>query len=238
MATAAPTGPGELARAAATLGSAAARSLWSQFRDRAAGSALKNLRLLLVLLTAGAGFAIALVVLPVALIALTMGVGVSSGVNMTAPLNASIPGPPLQAGELLCPVSGAVMTQPFGPTELVGEPAMFGFARFHTGVDLAVPSGTPVRAAESGQVLTAAGQIDSVGLLIGYGNLIRVAAPGDRVEYYGHLSQFAVSRGDLVQHGQLLGWSGSTGFSTGPHLHFEVRQSGRPVDPSPFLARC
>lgn len=229
---------GEVAGAAIALGTAAASTLWNQLRDRGGRAALQNLRLVLVLLLTVMGFLVGIVVLPIALIVFAMSAGVSHGLNMTSPLNASIPGPPLQAGQLLCPVSSPVVTQPFGPTDFAGEPAMFGFPRFHTGIDLAVPTGTPVRAAESGQVLSAAGQIDSLGLLVGYGNLIRVAAPGDRVEYYAHLSEFAVSRGDIVQQGQVIGFAGSTGFSTGPHLHFEVRSAGTPIDPAPFLARC
>ena len=229
---------GEVGGAALALGTAAARSLWNQVRDRGGRAALQNLRLVLLLLLTVTGFLVGMVVLPIALIVFAMSAGVSHGLNMTSPLNASIPGPPLQAGQLLCPVSGSVETQPFGPTDFAGEPAMFGFPRFHTGIDLAVPMGTPVRAAESGQVLSAAGQIDSLGLLVGYGNLVRVAAPGERVEYYAHLSEFAVSRGDIVQQGQLIGFVGSTGFSTGPHLHFEVRSAGTPIDPAPFLTRC
>jgi murein DD-endopeptidase MepM/ murein hydrolase activator NlpD len=131
-----------------------------------------------------------------------------------------------------------VLTQLFGPSDLPGEPAYFGYPHFHLGLDLAVPEGAPIRAAESGQVLEAAGQTNSLGLLVGYGNLVRIAAPQGRVDYYGHMSRIAVSRGDVVQQYQVIGYVGSTGYSTGPHVHFEVRLNGTPVDPSLFMTPC
>jgi murein DD-endopeptidase MepM/ murein hydrolase activator NlpD len=135
-------------------------------------------------------------------------------------------------------VSGSTLTQPFGPSELPGEPAVFGFAHFHTGVDLAAPAGTPIRAAEAGQVIQAAGQTNSLGMLVGYGNLVRIQAGSGRIEYYGHMTEFAVQRGDVVQPGQVIGYVGSTGYSTGPHLHFEVRVGGTPVNPAPYMRPC
>jgi murein DD-endopeptidase MepM/ murein hydrolase activator NlpD len=145
----------------------------------------------------------------------------------------------LRPGDLLCPVPGAVVTQGFGPSSLLGEPALFGFAHFHAGVDLAIAAGTPIRAAEGGQVVQAEGQVDSLGLLVGYGNLVRIASAAlDRIDYYGHLSAFAVSRGVTVHAGDIVGFVGTTGYSTGPHVHFEVRSNGTPVDPAPFMGSC
>ena len=83
-----------------------------------------------------------------------------------------------------------------------------------------------------------AGQTDSLGMLVGYGNLVRIQADSGRIDYYGHMTAFAVQRGDVVQTGQVIGFVGSTGYSTGPHLHFEVRVSGVPVDPAPYLRPC
>jgi murein DD-endopeptidase MepM/ murein hydrolase activator NlpD len=213
------------------------RTLAGDCRDRLAGAALGNLKLSLAVLLGGVGALAALVATPVLIVVLAMGVGVSHGLSLDMPIVAP-PGPPLADGELLCPVPGAVLTQPFGPSELSGEPAMFGFAHFHTGLDLAVPLGTPIRAAEGGQVIQAAGETNSLGFLVGYGNLVRIQANGGRVDYYGHMIQFAVQRGDVVQANQVIGFVGSTGYSTGPHVHFEVRQDGTPIDPAPYMRRC
>lgn len=103
--------------------------------------------------------------------------------------------------------------------------------RMHTGTDFAAPTGTEVFAASSGEV-TWAGHSN------GYGNLI-VVASGDVEHYYAHLTGggIYVRAGDEVAAGQLIGGVGSTGLSTGPHLHFEIRINGDPVDPVPFLER-
>ena len=213
------------------------RALAGDFRDRLAGAAVANLKLTLAVLLAGVVLLTTVVAVPVLIFALAMGIGVSRGLPLEVP--ASLPiGPPLAPGELYCPVPGAVLTQPFGPSELPGEPAMFGFPHFHTGLDLAVPLGTPIHAAEAGQVIQAAGQTDSLGFLVGYGNLVRVQADRGRVDYYGHMIAFAVQRGDVVQADQVIGFVGSTGYSTGAHVHFEVRQDGTPVDPAPFMRQC
>lgn len=101
---------------------------------------------------------------------------------------------------------------------------LFGRRHFHTGVDIAAPSGTPVRAADEGTVLYA-------GWYGGYGKLV-VLDHGQGVStLYAHLSKILVTVGQRVAQHQLIGRVGSTGYSTGPHLHFEVRRNGRPVDP-------
>lgn len=98
----------------------------------------------------------------------------------------------------------------------------------HTGIDLAVESGTPVAAAKAGLVIYA-------GWLSGYGYAVMVEHGQGISTLYGHLSEIAVYSGNAVQAGDQIGLSGSTGNSTGPHLHFEVRQNGVAVNPRYFL---
>ena len=138
--------------------------------------------------------------------------------------------PPVSGGaRFVWPERGAVITQPFGPTSLWLEPAMFGFPHFHTGVDVAGPYGAPIFAAAAGVVAV----VDSG--TTGYGNYVIVVHPGGFVTLYGHLSAALVKPGDQVGQGQVIGAEGSTGASTGPHVHFEVRLNGTPVDPAPYL---
>jgi murein DD-endopeptidase MepM/ murein hydrolase activator NlpD len=102
-------------------------------------------------------------------------------------------------------------------------------ARFHTGIDFPSRYGARVRAARSGRVVFARWDAG------GYGNLVKIAH-GNRVRtWYAHLSSFAVRRGQRVSAGTVIGRVGSTGFSTGPHLHFEVHLRGAAVDPLPAL---
>lgn len=96
--------------------------------------------------------------------------------------------------------------------------------RHHGGVDLAAPEKSHVRAVTSGVVVFA-------GTYGGYGKLVTVQHAGDKYSLYGHLSEFLVNVGDRVQPGQLLGRVGHTGAATGPHLHFEWRESGKSIDP-------
>jgi len=103
-----------------------------------------------------------------------------------------------------------------------------GNLRFHQGLDLAAPLGTEVYAAASGTV-TEIGE-DSI-----YGNYIIIKHEGDWVSLYGHLQRVGISLRSAVQSGMLIGWVGSTGQSTGPHLHFELRQNGKARDPDKYL---
>jgi murein DD-endopeptidase MepM/ murein hydrolase activator NlpD len=127
------------------------------------------------------------------------------------------------------PIAGAIITQPFGPTQLAIEPAYSGFPHFHTGVDLAAPVNSPVTAAAGG-VVAATGTGDT-----GYGDYVVLSHGGGVLTLYGHLSQILAAQGDSVTQGQEVGLEGSTGSSTGPHLHFEVRVNDVPVNPLPYL---
>ena len=98
----------------------------------------------------------------------------------------------------------------------------------HTGVDIAASYGTPIRACKAGKVVVASWQG-------GYGNAVVLDHGGGMGTLYGHQSSMAVSVGQTVASGQVIGYVGSTGNSTGPHLHFEVRLGGTPVDPVPYL---
>jgi murein DD-endopeptidase MepM/ murein hydrolase activator NlpD len=99
----------------------------------------------------------------------------------------------------------------------------------HSGVDIAGPEGTPIVAADDGEVIKAYWNRD------GYGGLIVIGHPSGYETWYGHLDRFDVEPGDQVTRGQEIALMGSTGFSTGSHLHFEVRQDGQLCDPLTFL---
>jgi murein DD-endopeptidase MepM/ murein hydrolase activator NlpD len=122
-----------------------------------------------------------------------------------------------------------VITQGFGPSSLGFEPSFGGFAHFHTGVDVASPQGTPILAADDG-VVALVGSGTS-----GYGNYVVIAHAGGITTLYGHLLTAMVRQGDRLTQGQVIGLEGSTGLSTGPHVHFEVRANNQPVDPLPYL---
>ncbi|MEI8084222.1 MAG: M23 family metallopeptidase, partial [Actinomycetes bacterium] len=94
----------------------------------------------------------------------------------------------------------------------------------HTGDDIGAPSGTPIRAAASGTVVST----DSGGA---YGNNTLISHGGGLATMYAHQSRFAVRPGQKVTQGQIIGYVGSTGWSTGPHLHFEVHVNGIPYEP-------
>ena len=121
------------------------------------------------------------------------------------------------------PVNGTI-TSNFGYR---GNP-IGGGTGFHEGVDIAVDYGTPVRVTASGKV-TMAGWVD------GYGNLVEVDHGGGFVTRYGHNSMLLVVVGQEVKTGDIISLAGSTGRSTGPHVHYEVRVNGTPTDPMLFL---
>lgn len=106
---------------------------------------------------------------------------------------------------------------------------IFNEMRFHAGEDIGAPSGTPILAADSGVATV----IPDNGN--GYGNYIMINHGGGRVTLYAHMSSFDISGGASVSQGQVIGYVGSTGNSTGPHLHFEVRVNGATTDPKQYF---
>jgi len=134
------------------------------------------------------------------------------------------------AGVLLPPVAHPTITQRFGCTTLEIEPwsAQCAGHHFHSGIDLAGPLGTPISAATAGTVTIRRERG-------GYGLYILITRDPQLSTLYGHLDWPLVQPGDVVAAGQPIALMGSTGNSTGPHLHFEVRIAGVPVDPLPLL---
>ncbi len=127
------------------------------------------------------------------------------------------------------PAPQAQISQPFGPSTFAFEPAYGAYPHFHTGIDLVEPFGSPIYAADDGVVALVG--ISSTG----YGNYVVIAHSGGLDTLYGHLSTPLVKVGQSVTQGQPVGLEGSSGNSTGPHLHFELRINQRPVDPTPYL---
>ncbi len=122
------------------------------------------------------------------------------------------------SGRLIWPVNGPIV-------------GAFGEQRpghIHAGMDIAAPSGTPIRAADSGRVVL-------MGWVGGYGNYTCIQHTATLSTCYAHQSRFGTSNGASVRQGQVIGFVGSTGHSFGPHLHFETRVSGTPVNPLGYL---
>ena len=107
---------------------------------------------------------------------------------------------------------------------------IWGDRRFHAGEDIAAPSGTPILAADSGLATVVPNNGN------GYGNYIIINHGGGRTTLYAHMSGFAISNGQTVTQGQVIGYVGSTGNSTGPHLHFETRINGATTDPKSYFS--
>ena len=126
-------------------------------------------------------------------------------------------------GKLTFPTKG-ILTSGFGNR----ISPISGTMRFHAGIDIGSDSGTPVVAAAGGEVVQA-------GYMGGYGYAVIIYHGGGFSTVYGHLSKFAVSTGQKVQRNQIIGYVGSTGYATGPHLHFEVRVNGAPQNPFNFF---
>jgi len=127
------------------------------------------------------------------------------------------------------PEPNAQISQPFGPSTYWFEPPYGSYPHFHTGIDMVAPFGSPVFAADDG-VVALVGATST-----GYGHYVVIAHAGGFDTLYGHLSTALVSVGQVVSQGTPVGLEGSTGNSTGPHLHFELRVNQRPVDPTPYL---
>jgi len=126
-------------------------------------------------------------------------------------------------GILVRPVPGAI-TSGFG----MRLHPILGYARLHAGVDMRAGYGQEIKAGASGRVIMA-------GTRGGYGNTVIIDHGGGMTTLYAHQSSFAVSYNDQVEAGEIIGYVGSTGLSTGPHLHFEVRINGTPVDPADYI---
>ncbi len=127
-------------------------------------------------------------------------------------------------------VYGAKITQPFGCTDLELEPydAFCPLHHIHTGIDLAAPTGTEVHSATSG--------VARLGYDPGGAGLYVVVSVDSHVRVlYCHLSDFRVQNSESIRPGQIIGLLGSTGNSTGPHVHFEVQVDGRAVDPATWI---
>lgn len=196
--------------------------------------AASNAKILAILILANLMLTMLLVSVPVLVVVF----GLSSMLHTSSPLTVGRAGEAasLGPGMFLCPVQHPTVTQPFGPTSFSSEPIING-VHFHTGVDLAVPQGSPIVAASTGTVTFAGAQTNAFGVFTGYGQYVMITDGQGRVELYGHMSQIQATSGEAVQVGQQIGLVGTTGNSTGPHVHFEVRVNGQPVDPSPNL-RC
>ena len=123
------------------------------------------------------------------------------------------------------PLTGdAPVSSPFGyrADPFLGRPAL------HPGVDLVQPAGSDIKA-------TAAGRVTHAGWMGGYGEMVEIDHGNGLSTRYGHMSEVLVDEGDAVKAGETIGRVGTTGRSTGPHLHYEVRVDGEPVDPERFL---
>lgn len=139
--------------------------------------------------------------------------------------SAPLPAGPIQGGNgsgLIWPVDGPVVS---------GFGSRFGGSEFHEGIDIAVPSGTPIRAAASGTVIFTESEASSGG----YGNFTCIDHGGGLSTCYAHQETFAVSAGQQVSQGEVIGYSDCTGHCFGPHVHFEVRINGAPTDPMGYL---
>jgi murein DD-endopeptidase MepM/ murein hydrolase activator NlpD len=126
-------------------------------------------------------------------------------------------------GQLSWPAAGP-LTSGFG----MRNHPILGGRRMHTGIDISAPYGAPVWAADGGRVAY-------VGTLSGYGSVVAIDHGGSLATTYNHLSGFFVAPGEAVARGQHIAAVGCSGYCTGPHLHFEVRVNGAPVDPLPYL---
>lgn len=136
-------------------------------------------------------------------------------------------GPVMREVGFEAPLRGFPVNSPYGMRRMAGEPA----PRVHRGVDFAAPLGTGVFAAAEGTVIRIGHQAD------GFGHFVEILHPNGMVTLYAHLSRIDVRSGQQLLAGERLGLVGNSGYSTGPHLHLEVRRNGRPIDPARVLGR-
>ncbi|HYE43768.1 MAG TPA: M23 family metallopeptidase [Caulobacteraceae bacterium] len=157
-------------------------------------------------------------------------------VPINAALSAPVPVVQQQAGESVgaaatliafnTPIPGFEINSTYGYRKLPGEPK----SRLHAGVDIAAPTGVPIHASAPGVVVDA-------GRSPTYGNYVEVEHGEGVTTFYAHMSKKAVKEGETVASGETLGYVGSTGRSTGPHLHFEVRKDDKKYDPMKVLGQ-
>ena len=123
------------------------------------------------------------------------------------------------------PVKSYSLTSPFG----MRKHPILGYERMHNGVDMAAPAGTPIYAAKSGKVTTASYQSG------GAGNYVSINHGDGFSSIYMHMTRYIVSKGQYVEAGQVIGYVGSTGISTGNHLHFGISYKGEYVNPMRYI---
>ncbi len=143
-------------------------------------------------------------------------------------LTTGVPADPIDPGQFLCPIAGAQIIQPFGPTSFAIEPPFGGYLHFHTGIDLLAGYGTPIAAA-------AGGRVTAVGYAFDFGIRVEITDSFGLVEIYAHMSQAGVAVGEEIQQGQKIGYVGSTGLSIGAHLHFQLEVGGLPTAPGQLI---
>lgn len=136
------------------------------------------------------------------------------------------------SGQFAWPLRGPI-TQPFGPSPYIFEPPYAGYPHFHTGIDIAPPCLTPIHAADTGIIA-----LVNYGYGGGYGNYIVIVHGNGYSTLYAHQDHFsqAWGQGQVVRRGDVIGFEGTTGNSTGCHLHFEIRVNNAPQNPLPYLA--
>lgn len=143
-------------------------------------------------------------------------------------INASTPGAPIRRSGVsipsLNPLNGSALTSGFG----MRTHPVLGGRRGHKGIDLSSPTGTPIRA-------TADGVVNRADWFSSYGLYVSLEHGGQIETRYGHMSRLNVAPGQQVKKGDIIGYVGSTGRSTGPHLHYEVRIAGTAVNPVPYM---
>ncbi len=140
---------------------------------------------------------------------------------------AEVLGPPIQIVRFLKPVDGYDVNSNFGLRHLAGEAK----PRPHQGVDIAAPVGVAVLSTAPGEVVRTGYEPG------GYGRFAEIKHANGLTSFYAHMSRVEVKRGDRLSGGERLGRIGSTGYSTGPHLHFEIRRGGVKLDPTRFIDR-
>ena len=165
--------------------------------------------------------------------------------NMIRRSNMSYSGAPAGSGGMIWPISGPVTSEFGWRTHPIS-----GTRKYHSGIDIGADYGTPIAAAQSGTVeyagwiggdyglpiyAAASGTVIHAGWISGYGNTVIIDHGGGVTTLYGHNDSLNVGVGQTVSQGQVIAMCGSTGNSTGPHCHFEVRENGEPVSPYSYL---